>query len=104
MAQIGGTTFHLKNFQARPSEAPGDKLIKIFRLTIGTTQDIDLSGLVRKGSKVSYALFEVRTVSASTGKITIAAATMAPASGDEVDVWITFDVSDLAPASEYVFS
>jgi hypothetical protein len=104
MAQIGGTTFHLKNFQARPSEAPGDKLIKIFRLTWASTQDIDLTGLVRKGSKVSYGLFEVRTVSASTGRITIAVATQAPAAADEVDVWVTFDASDLAPASEYVFS
>ena len=104
MAQLGGTTFHLKNFQARPSEAPGDKLIKILRLTWASTQDIDLTGLVRKGAKVAYLIAEVRTVNATTGKITVAVASQAPAAADEVDLWITFDVSDLAPASEYVFS
>lgn len=104
MAQIGGTTFHLKNFQARPSEAPGDKLIKIFRVTWAPSQDFDLTGLVRKGAKVAFLLAEVRTANATTGKITITTAAMAPTTSDEVDVMIMFDVSDLAPASEYVFS
>lgn len=104
MATIGQNTYHLRNYASRPSEGPGDKLLKILRLTWASTQDIDLSSLVRKGAKVSYLLSEVRTVNATTGIITIAVASQAPAASDEVDVIIMFDAIDLAPSSEYVMA
>jgi len=100
---IGQSTVHLKNFASRPSAGPGDKLIKILRLTWGTSQNIDLTGLVRRGATVSYLISEVRTVSAA-GLITIAIVSQLPQDADLVDLLILFDVSDIAPSSEYVFS